>query len=147
MFEKILVVCVGNICRSPTGERLLQQHLPNKHIESAGIGTEKSGLTGKAADKTANELALLHGIDLSGHQAKQLTPTLCQNYDLILVMEKGHIEAVCKIAPEARGKTMLFGHWMNQTDIPDPYMKSREAFEHAYTLLEKSTLAWMKKIK
>lgn len=81
MFEKILVVCVGNICRSPTGERLLQQHLPNKHIESAGIGTEKSGLTGKAADKTANELALLHGIDLSGHQAKQLTPTLCQNYD------------------------------------------------------------------
>ena len=42
---------------------------------------------------------------------------------------------------------MLFGHWMNQTDIPDPYMKSKEAFEHAYTLLEQSALNWMKKIK
>ena len=53
-------------------------------------------------------MALLHGIDLSGHQAKQLTPTLCQNYDSILVMEKGHIEAVCRIAPEAEENHALW---------------------------------------
>ncbi|MGB2147778.1 MAG: low molecular weight phosphotyrosine protein phosphatase, partial [Vibrio toranzoniae] len=44
MFDKILVVCVGNICRSPTGERVLQQLLPNKNIASAGIAAEKSRL-------------------------------------------------------------------------------------------------------
>ncbi|MDF5612440.1 low molecular weight phosphotyrosine protein phosphatase, partial [Vibrio parahaemolyticus] len=49
MFSNILVVCVGNICRSPTGERLLQQLLPDKQISSAGIAVEKSRLTGKPA--------------------------------------------------------------------------------------------------
>ncbi len=81
------------------------------------------------------------GFDLSGHQAQQLTPKLCRDYDLILVMEKGHIEAVTNIAPEARGKTMLFGQWIGQRDIPDPYRQSREAFEHSLTLVEQAAQA------
>ena len=146
MFNKILVVCVGNICRSPSGERILQAKLPNKHIASAGVGTEKSGLAGKAADKMAAEVALTHGYSLEGHQAQQLTSELCRDYDLILVMEKGHIDAVTRIAPEARGKTMLFGQWIGQQDIPDPYRQSKEAFDHAYELIEKAAVAWAKKI-
>ncbi|MCP6623625.1 protein tyrosine phosphatase, partial [Klebsiella pneumoniae] len=69
-----------------------------------------------------------HGISLDGHLGRQLTPSLARKYDLILVMEKGHIEQISKIAPEARGKTMLFGHWLDQREIPDPYRKSEEAF-------------------
>ncbi|MBD1576530.1 low molecular weight phosphotyrosine protein phosphatase [Vibrio sp. S11_S32] len=147
MFDKVLVVCVGNICRSPTGERLLQKQLPHKHIASAGIATQKSGLSGKPADNMASELATEHDVSLEGHQAQQLTYALCQEYDLILVMEKGHIEAVCQIAPEVRGKTMLFGQWIGQRDIPDPYRKSREAFEHAFDLIVQSSGAWSKKLK
>lgn len=147
MFEKVLVVCVGNICRSPTGERLLQKHLPNKHIASAGIGTEKSGLTGKPAEKNAVQIAESHGVSLVGHQAQQLTRKLCQDYDLILVMEKKHIEAVCQIAPEVRGKTLLFGQWIGQKDIPDPYKKSTEAFEYAFDLIDQSANAWAQKIQ
>ena len=146
MFNNILVVCVGNICRSPSGERILQAMLPNKQIASAGIGTAKSGLTGKAADKMAAEVALVHGYSLEGHQAQQLTSELCRDYDLILVMEKGHIDAVSNIAPEVRGKTMLFGQWIGQQDIPDPYRQSREAFDHAYDLIEKAATAWAKKL-
>ncbi|ROV62399.1 low molecular weight phosphotyrosine protein phosphatase [Vibrio ponticus] len=146
MFNKILVVCVGNICRSPTGERVLQQLLPEKHVASAGIAAEKSGLVGKPADKTATLLAEEHGVDLGSHQAQQLTSALCAQYDLILVMEKGHIEALTSIAPEARGKTMLFGQWIGQKDIPDPYRQSREAFEFAYQLIEESAQAWAKKL-
>ncbi|OLQ87314.1 phosphotyrosine protein phosphatase [Vibrio ponticus] len=146
MFNKILVVCVGNICRSPTGERVLQQLLPEKHVASAGIAAEKSGLVGKPADKSATLLAEEHGVDLSSHQAQQLTSALCAQYDLILVMEKGHIEALTSIAPEARGKTMLFGQWIGQKDIPDPYRQSREAFEFAYQLIEESAQAWAKKL-
>ncbi|CAK4070553.1 phosphotyrosine protein phosphatase [Vibrio variabilis] len=146
MFNKILVVCVGNICRSPTGERVLQKLLPEKHIASAGIAAEKSGLVGKSADNMATELAAENDVDLTGHQAQQLTSSLCAQYDLILVMEKGHMEALTSIAPEARGKTMLFGQWIGQQDIPDPFRQSREAFEHAYQLIEKSAEAWAKKL-
>ncbi len=146
MFNKILVVCVGNICRSPAGERILKTKLPAKHVSSAGIATQKSGLTGKPADVMACEVMGQFGFDLSGHQAQQLTPELCRDYDLILVMEKGHIEAVTNIAPEARGKTMLFGQWIGQRDIPDPYRQSREAFEHSLTLVEQAAQAWATKL-
>ncbi|MBE1274989.1 low molecular weight phosphotyrosine protein phosphatase [Enterovibrio baiacu] len=146
MFNRILVVCVGNICRSPTGEYLLKHLLPNKHIDSAGIAVEKSRLTGKPADATATTLAAEHGISLEGHAAKQLTAELASQYDLILVMEKGHIDALCSIAPEARGKTMLFGQWIGQKDIPDPHRQSREAFDHAWMLIEEAANAWAKKI-
>ncbi|APX08029.1 MULTISPECIES: protein-tyrosine-phosphatase [Vibrio] len=146
MFSNILVVCVGNICRSPTGERLLQSLLPNKKVASAGIAVEKSHLTGKPADDMASTVALEHDISLEGHSAQQLTPELCAKYDLILVMEKGHQEALTKIAPEARGKTMLFGQWIGGKNIPDPHRQSREAFDHAYALIEEAAHAWTKKL-
>ncbi len=146
MFDKILVVCVGNICRSPYGERLLQQKLPHKHIASAGIGTEKSQLSGKPADTMAQDMAAERGVSLAGHAAQQLTPALCAQYDLILVMEKGHLSALTEIAPQARGKTMLFGQWIGKKEIPDPYRQSREAFEHAYTLIDQAADAWVSKL-
>ena len=146
MFNKILVVCVGNICRSPTGERVLQKLLPNNEIASAGIAAESSRLLDKPADKTAIEIAAENGVNVDNHKAQQLTSELCVRYDLILVMEKGHLEALTKISPEARGKAMLFGQWIGQKDIPDPYRQSREAFEHAYKLINESAQAWVKKL-
>ncbi|MGF1680779.1 protein tyrosine phosphatase [Photobacterium makurazakiensis] len=142
MFNKILVVCVGNICRSPAGEYLLKSLLPNKEIASAGV----AAVVGKSADKTSALVAEEHGVSLDGHVARQLTSDICRDYDLILVMEKGHIEAVTNIAAEARGKTMLFGQWIGQKDIPDPHRQSREAFDHAYALIDESAKAWAKKL-
>lgn len=142
MFNSILVVCTGNICRSPTGERLLRQALPNKKIDSAGTGA----LKGHAADATASLIAERHDLSLSGHQGQQFTRQLAQEYDLILVMEKHHQEEVTAIAPEARGKTMLFAHWLNGRAIPDPYRQSQEAFEHVYQLIEQAATTWAKKL-
>lgn len=104
MFDRVLVVCVGNICRSPYGEHVLRKHFPNKKVASAGIGVTKSGLENKPADNTAIEISKVRGINLAQHCSQQLTSELCSNYDLILVMEKGHIKALNEIAPEARGK-------------------------------------------
>ncbi len=139
MINSILVVCVGNICRSPTGERLLKKSLPDKKIISAGL----SALEGKPADKTASEIALAHGISLDGHIAQQITSSMCQEADLILVMERKQVDQVNQINPAVRGKTMLFGHWLAQQDIADPYRKSREAFEAVYGLLENSAQKWV----
>lgn len=141
-FDSILVVCIGNICRSPTAERLLKQALPHKTISSAGI----SALAGHAADDTATAVADQNGVSLEGHAARQLTREMCQQHDLILVMEQKHMEAVSRIAPEVRGKTMLYGHWIKR-DIPDPYRQSREAFEFTYDLLADATQAWAQRLK
>jgi len=138
MFNKILVVCVGNICRSPTAERLLRAFHPDLTVDSAGLGA----LVGKGADATATSVAEQHDISLAGHSARQITARMCREYDLILVMEKRHIASLCEIAPEMRGKVMLFGHWDGEREIPDPYRKSREAFEAVYTLLERSARQW-----
>ncbi|MBC3380898.1 protein tyrosine phosphatase [Serratia fonticola] len=138
MFNSILVVCVGNICRSPTGERLLQKYLPNKKIASAGLGA----LVGKSADATATAVAKENALSLDGHEGRQLTGKMCREYDLILVMEKGHIDGVCRLSPEVRGKTMLFGHWVNQQEIADPYRQSNEMFEHVYRQLDDSAQKW-----
>lgn len=142
MFEKILIVCIGNICRSPTGERLLRKLKPTLTIDSAGVGA----LVGKPADAMACEVAADHDLNLDNHTAQQLTRELCSHYDLILVMEKKQIEAVTRIAPEARGKTMLYGQWIGHKDIPDPYRQSQEAFEYAYQLIAQSANEWAKRL-
>ncbi|WP_112478425.1 low molecular weight protein-tyrosine-phosphatase [Vibrio variabilis] len=146
MFDKVLVVCVGNICRSPIAERAMAEKLPGKTIHSAGIASQKSGLVGKPADSKATEVAAQHGLDITQHTSQQLTPQMCSDYDLILVMEKGHIEAVSSIAPEARGKTMLLGHWNGQLDIPDPFRQSKEAFDHVFKLIDDCTQRWCIKL-
>jgi protein-tyrosine phosphatase len=142
MFDSILVVCVGNICRSPTGERLLKKYLPDRKVSSAGLAP----LLGNKADQMAADVASQHQLSLDGHVARKVDATLCREYDLILVMEKKHIEMLCQIAPEARGKIMLFGHWLEQLEIPDPYKQSREAFEYVYGILDNSAQQWVKAI-
>ncbi|EMH4162837.1 protein tyrosine phosphatase [Pluralibacter gergoviae] len=142
MFDSILVVCTGNICRSPIGERLLRKLLPSKTIDSAGTGA----LVDKPADSNAIKIASLYGLSLEGHVAQQITSSMIRKYDLILPMEKSHIEEIGRISPESRGKIMLFGHWLNQKDVPDPYRKSEEAFISVYNLIDEAACLWAKKL-
>lgn len=142
MFDSILVVCTGNICRSPIGERVLRKLLPGRRIDSAGT----SALVNYPADASAVEVAGKHGLSLEGHSGRQFTAKLGREYELILVMEKEHLNKISSIAPELRGKTMLYGHWLNQRDIPDPYRKSNEAFESVFQLIEKSGRYWADKL-
>lgn len=134
-FNSILVVCTGNICRSPIGERLLRKRLPGVKVKSAGV----HGLVKHLADATAADVAANHGVSLEGHAGRKLTAEMARNYDLILAMESEHIAQVTAIAPEVRGKTMLFGQWLEQKEIPDPYRKSQDAFEHVYGMLERAS--------
>jgi len=147
MFNAILVVCAGNICRSPTGEYLLKDKLNDK-VAGSNIKVSSAGLTalvGKGAEATATSIALTKNIDMSDHKARQLNSTLIAENDLILVMER-HLSDLLGQYPQARGKAFLLGKWINDTEIPDPYRQSHEAFDHVYQLIDKACTAWTKYI-
>ena len=158
MFDKILVVCVGNICRSPTAEFLLKQALPHKTIASAGlhamvtpsVAADTAGQAdslGHGMNAQAREIAEQHGVHCPAHEAQQFTSELARKYDLILVMEKRHRDEIGQRFPEALAKTMLFGQWDGQRDIPDPYKKSDEVFAQIFKLIEHNSMLWAQKLK
>lgn len=140
VFNRILVVCVGNICRSPTAEALLlHRHAQRGYrIGSAGLGAVK----GAPMDPTALAVLQEHGLDHAGHVARQLTGELLAGADLVLVMEKAHLHTIQTRHPQASGKTMLLGKWLGDIDIPDPYRQQRPAFEHAFQLIDKAVTSW-----
>lgn len=142
IFNAVLIICTGNICRSPTAERRLRQLLADKKIDSAGV----SALVDQPADKLAALTAKRHGLSLEGHKGRQFSPQLGRQYDLIFVMEKHHIEQVTHIAPEARGKTLLLGHWLKK-EIPDPYRRSQETFDLVYELIDQACHSWAVKLR
>lgn len=142
MFDTVLVVCAGNICRSPTAEYILKDKLKGKNITVSSAGL--TALAGKPADATAQQIAAQNGINMSAHLGRQLNTQLVANNSVILVMEQRHLTDLCNRYPQARGKIFLLGKWQNEQEIPDPYRQSPEAFEHVYKLIESACSAWQK---
>ena len=136
---------MGNVCRSPMAEALLRKKLADQNqniqIASAGVGA----LVGHDADDTAKELMNERGIDISEHRARQLNAELLSEYDLVLVMETGHLKAVHSITPSSKGKVHLLGKW-SDFEIPDPYKQPRHEFEVALELIERGVNEWIEKI-
>ena len=143
MFKSILIICTGNICRSPIGERLLRQRLSGITVESAGT----YGLEGLPADDGALEVASAHGLSLEGHVARKVSRGMVNRYDLILAMTPKHIGQITMIAPEVRGKTLLYGEWLGQQEVPDPFRQSPQVYEYVYNLLGQASLEWVKKLR
>ena len=144
-YDKILIVCAGNICRSPLAEHLLKPQLPDCFVASAGV----TAWVGQGADPKVIDVARRLHLDLSGlngHGAKQLTPQMCLFADLILVMEEQHIGAVAAIQPLARSKTMLLGQWTGQKNIPDPYRRDQAFFDKVYQQIADACNIWAKKL-
>jgi protein-tyrosine phosphatase len=142
MINNLLIVCVGNICRSPAVEKLLKQQLPSKNISSAGLGA----VVGHGIDKQMRRLLEADGVSDLEHSARQFTRDMAASADLIIVMEHGHKQAVAEIAPEAAGKTMLLGKWDGDEELADPYRKSDEFFQATYEDLNRYVTDWAPKL-
>ncbi len=141
MFQNVLIICVGNICRSPMAEELFRHRFRGQGplFSSAGIGA----LVGNPMDKTAEQVLRDNGVEPGPHRARQVEPNMLHLADLILAMEHSHIQRLRQLAPEVHGKTFLIGKWQNDVEIPDPYRQARPAFEHVHMLLTKSVTSWL----
>lgn len=140
-FENILVVCVGNICRSPMAQALLELQYPRKIIDSAGV----CALVGSPADPSAVKVMANHNIDIKSHVAKQVTAEQTRYADLILTMSTNQTKWIENHWSYCRGKTFRLGHWIDK-DIADPYRHEFADFETAYQDIKASLKDWQDKI-
>lgn len=141
-FNRILIVCIGNVCRSPIAEHLLKAKLsalPGLDVESAGL----SALAGRPADPHVLSVLRNNGVDASEHRARQLDPGMLVHSNLVLTMDAELLSRLNRIAPQIRGRAFLIGKWQNDRPIPDPFRQQRAAFEHVFELIDRATDDWM----
>ncbi len=142
MLERILIVCIGNICRSPCAQTLMREAASrgnrNLKIDSAGLAAQ----VGLPMEPTARAVLLEHRHRPLEHRARQLDIAMLRQAELVLVMERRHVDGIYRIAPEARGKIFLLGKWQDEQEIRDPFRRDRTAFEQAYRQIRTAVEAW-----
>lgn len=142
--QKVLMVCLGNICRSPLAHGVLENLVdPDKVlVDSAGTGAYHIG---KAPDRRSIAVAKEHGLDISQQRARQFTPEDFDSFDHIFVMDKENLANVLALAPspEAANKTRLFLSVLNKDikEVPDPYYGGEEGFQYVYDLVREAAEA------
>ena len=144
-FQNILVVCTGNICRSPIGEVLLRQR-----IEAAGGSAEvASAGTGAVVGSGAHEhsIAVLSeaGLSARDHVARQFDGVADARFELILVMESGHKRWIQRSFPQLGGRTYLLGHWIEE-EIADPIGQPVDAFRVCFAQIERAVDSWLPRL-
>lgn len=139
---RILFVCLGNICRSPSAEGVFRsvaaRHglLDSLEIDSCGTG---SWHVGKQPDLRASEAALRRGVDVSGLRARQITAQDLDHFDYVLVMDRQNLADVRDIWRQNGGTEpeLFLGYSKTGHDeVPDPYYGGDDGFEHVLDLIE-----------
>jgi protein-tyrosine phosphatase len=126
----VLVICHGNICRSPFAAALLARALPDREVRSAGLLAGE----GNPADPTALRVARIWDVDLAAHRTRPIAAADVGWADLILGMEGHHAAALERGFPDAGSKSRLLGHFLPSPPyaIADPWGLSESVFEETF---------------
>jgi protein-tyrosine phosphatase len=133
----ILVVCEGNICRSPVARAFLERALPSATVKSAGT----RALVGRHADPLAIQLAHERGMDISEHIAVALGDEQVHAADVVLTMTAIQRTQILTLFPAARGKVFRLGEH-EKLDIVDPYQRHRVVFDLAFAQIAHCVTNW-----
>lgn len=150
----VLVVCTGNICRSPTGEAVLRRLVHERglaeRIAVASAGTHDYHV-GQCPDRRAIRHASRRGYDLAPLRASQVSRDDFHTHDYILAMDRGHLRILKTLAPSnARARLGLFldasARWKGE-DVPDPYYGGVEGFEQVLDMVEEAAQRWIERFE
>jgi len=143
---RVLFVCWGNICRSPTAEAVMRQVVDDAglagaiEVDSAGTSAEH---TGSAPDRRAVAEADRRGLDLRSLRARSVRPDDWERFDLLLAADGMVERALLHRAPDAAARAKVhrmtaFGPDADLDEVPDPYYGGADGFEHVYDLLDRA---------
>ncbi|MGQ9370915.1 low molecular weight protein-tyrosine-phosphatase [Azospirillum sp. ST 5-10] len=151
---RVLFVCTGNICRSPTAEGVFR-HL----VRAAGlddrIATDSAGTTdyhtGEAPDPRSQEAARARGVDLSDLRARRVTPEDFRAFDYVLAMDRGHLAQLRRLAPaDATATVRLYLDYAPgaaRREVPDPYYGQGSHFTEVLDLVEEGARGLLEHIR
>jgi len=151
---RVLLVCMSNICRSPTAAAVLTRLLESRQlankVEIDSAGTHGYHL-GEGADPRTSRAAAARGYDLSRHRARKIAFQDLEDFDLILAMDKTNLDNLRRLAsPEQRAKIRLFMDYsahFEDDEVPDPYYGLGHTFDLVLDMLEDASLGLMVEIK
>lgn len=153
MATKVLMVCLGNICRSPMAEGLLRHKIQelNLDVETDSAGT--SGIhIGSKPDHRMIDTAAKYGVDISDLRARQFQASDLETFDYVFAMDKENQRNMLALAKNEtqRNKVKLFLEQVNYpelSEVPDPYYGDQAAFEFVFSLLDEATDTFIETLK
>ena len=142
MSVKILMVCLGNICRSPLAEGLLASKLPKDKFYVDSAGTSNYNI-GKQPDPRSIEVAKKNGLDITNQRGREFVLNDFNKFDYIFVMDGSNYDNVIELAKtdEQKGKVELILNYLfpnENVDVPDPYYGLQNGFETVYEMLDET---------
>ena len=150
--ERVLFVCLGNICRSPLAEGVMR-HLVEEHgledrieVDSAGTGAWH---VGESPDPRSMEVAARNGVSLDGQAARKVRPSDFRHFTRVMAMDGAILRDLQGLAPpDARAEIRLLREYDPQGpgDVPDPYYGGADGFDRVYEMVERSCRALLEEI-
>lgn len=142
----LLIMCTGNVCRSPMAEALFNHHLAERGLVAQVISRGLAAPVGRPPHPYAIETANAHGVSIApDKRAAAVTSADVSQAAAIFVMDSGHRQEVHKRYPGASGKTFLLGHWQNE-EIADPVNEPLHAFEHVWQQCDIAAKSWVERL-
>ena len=142
--QRILTVCLGNICRSPIAHGLLIHHAENLglqvEIDSAGTISNHAG---SPPDLRSIEIMTRNNHDISSQRSRIVKHEDFEYYDLILAMDKSNYEDLCSLASNDAQKSKINLVLIHKGEVPDPYYGGNTGFESVYKLLDEAIPVWL----
>lgn len=140
--RRLLVLCTGNVCRSPMAQVVLTRTLPGWTVTSAGL----AALVGLPAEPDAVAALGERGTDLANFRARQVDEAMLRGAEVVLTMTRGQKEELEARFPWTCGRVFRIGEW-ERLDIDDPYRRGPEAFVRSLSLIESCVPSWTTRLR